>query len=207
MAAARLVALAMTWYLIALTVAGALARLSRTQRLTAATDRVTPSWVRALLDHALGIGLTGTAVLGAFVPSMVDDARRGSEVAGDERAVAESTADQTLLDGVASQRLLADNFRPAALIDLGGAAPEDTTGTEVPASPTPAAARWTIEAGDHLWKVAEETLREARGRPVADHEIDRYWRAVVELNRDVLVDRDNADLVYPGQVFELPPVD
>jgi hypothetical protein len=33
----------------------------------------------------------------------------------------------------------------------------------------------------------------------------RYWRRLIDTNRDRLRDPSNPSLVYPGQVIELPP--
>lgn len=78
----------------------------------------------------------------------------------------------------------------------------------VPAPPAPDSLPrlWVIEPGDHLWGVAEQTLAAHMGRPPADTEVVPYWRALIELNRSSLVDRDNPDLVRVGQVVELPPL-
>jgi len=59
--------------------------------------------------------------------------------------------------------------------------------------------------GDHLWRVAEVAMTNHLGRPAANHEIDGYWRRLVALNRESLIDPDNPDLVFSGQVIELPP--
>ena len=40
---------------------------------------------------------------------------------------------------------------------------------------------------------------EADGR-----EVTTYWRALIEANRDRLVDPSNPDLLYPDQVLRLP---
>ena len=63
---------------------------------------------------------------------------------------------------------------------------------------------WTAAPGDHLWGIAERVLRDAWQRPPADHEIDGYWRRLVDDNRDRLVDPDVPDLIFPGQVFRVP---
>jgi nucleoid-associated protein YgaU len=67
-------------------------------------------------------------------------------------------------------------------------------------------ATWTIAPGQHFWAVAEHVLARAWGRAPTDAEIVQYWHALIEANRDRLRDRGNPDLVYPGQVFVLPPV-
>ena len=61
--------------------------------------------------------------------------------------------------------------------------------------------------GDHLWGVSEQALSAHLGRPATDAEIDGYWRRVIDLNRDSLLDPDEPDLVFSGQVIELPPFD
>ncbi len=218
MAIVRLVALFMAWYLMALTVAGAFVRLFRSRRLVAVTDRVTPAAVRSLLDHAVRLGLTGTAVLGAIVPSVAGGRAPPVELAGAGQAELESTASQTRLDGTARQQRLTDEVMPP-VAELAPTAGEPRPGGEPepvaeleqpqpdePAPDEPAASVWVIEAGDHLWRVAEETLTEAEGGPVDDASVVAYWGQLIELNREVLVDGDNPDLVYPGQVFALPPL-
>ncbi len=74
-----------------------------------------------------------------------------------------------------------------------------------PASGPPTGS-WTIRPGDHLWHVARTTLGTARGRPVSDLEVERYWRAVIACNAERFVVPGNPDLVLPGQVMVLPPV-
>ncbi len=71
---------------------------------------------------------------------------------------------------------------------------------------TASAASWTIAPGDHLWRVATRTLQTAWGRPPRDEETARYLATLVRANQDVLAVADNADLVFPGQVFALPAV-
>jgi nucleoid-associated protein YgaU len=63
---------------------------------------------------------------------------------------------------------------------------------------------WTVAAGDHLWSIAERVLADAWARPPADHEVVPYWEQVVAANRDRLADRDNPDLIFPGQQLVVP---
>lgn len=96
--------------------------------------------------------------------------------------------------------------------DTPADAPPDTP-PDTPSAPAPApaadaapgAGSWTIEAGDHLWAVAEETLADAWGRLPADHEIAAYWADLVAANRSRLPDPANPDLVFPGTTILLPP--
>lgn len=77
---------------------------------------------------------------------------------------------------------------------------------EAPPAPAPeaAATEWTVRPGDHFWRVAEEALAAQLHRVPTDGETDPYWRRLVTANRDRLADRDNPDLLFPGQVLLLP---
>jgi nucleoid-associated protein YgaU len=64
-----------------------------------------------------------------------------------------------------------------------------------------------VQRGDHLWSIAEHTLRAASaGGTVDDAAVTRYWRVLMEQNRDRLVDPDDPDLILPGQQLVLPPI-
>lgn len=63
----------------------------------------------------------------------------------------------------------------------------------------------TLEAGDHLWEVAEAAVGAHLGRAASVAEVRPYWQSLVDLNRDVLVDPANPSLVFAGQVLRLPP--
>jgi hypothetical protein len=78
--------------------------------------------------------------------------------------------------------------------------------TIAPPAPPGTATTWTVQPGDHLWRIAERTLAAAWGREPTDAEIDPYWRDLIDLNRKRLRDAANPDRIFPGQVFELPPV-
>ena len=65
---------------------------------------------------------------------------------------------------------------------------------------------WAVEPGDHFWSIAERVLGERWGRRPTTVETDGYWRALVAANRPRLADRDNPDLLFPGQVLTLPPL-
>lgn len=58
-----------------------------------------------------------------------------------------------------------------------------------------------VAPGEHFWGIAEEVVAQ---RPDAGLEVAHYWRLLVEANRDRLVDRDNPDLIHPGQELVLP---
>jgi nucleoid-associated protein YgaU len=83
-------------------------------------------------------------------------------------------------------------------------APDATPHPQTP--PEPHTETWTIAPGDHLWAVATATLADERGRSPGDGEIADYLAQLIEANRSRLADPNNPDLVYPGQVMQLPPV-
>ena len=61
--------------------------------------------------------------------------------------------------------------------------------------------------GEHLWSIAAGQVATVIGKPLADlspAEVAPYWLGVVELNRHRLRS-GNPNLVYPGEVVELPP--
>ncbi|MBY5163112.1 LysM peptidoglycan-binding domain-containing protein [Salsipaludibacter albus] len=66
------------------------------------------------------------------------------------------------------------------------------------------ATTWTVVAGDHFWGVAEREVARHLGRVPTEDEVATWWRRLVEVNRDRLVDRDNPDLILPGQVMRFP---
>jgi nucleoid-associated protein YgaU len=66
-------------------------------------------------------------------------------------------------------------------------------------------AEWTVTAGDHLWSIAAAVLAAELGGPPGEAVIAPYWRRLIEANRDRLADRDDPDLLFPGQRLRLPP--
>ena len=75
-------------------------------------------------------------------------------------------------------------------------------------APGPAAPRtWTVAPGQHLWSISSAVLADALGRPPSDPEVVPYWRRVIEANRTRLADPANADLLFPGQVLVVPPLE
>jgi hypothetical protein len=84
--------------------------------------------------------------------------------------------------------------------------PEQPTAASLPSADQlpPSMAVHRVQPGEHFWSIAEQVVIERDGPSASDAEIAAYWRQLVEVNRDRLVDPDDPDLVLPGQVFELP---
>lgn len=94
------------------------------------------------------------------------------------------------------------------LIDLGSHEEADPSapGEETPrvaARDATAAADdvWTVERGDHLWRIAEATLVD-RGEPSDDAHVLDYWRTLIDHNRSTI--GPDPDLIHPGTVIRLP---
>ncbi|HUF14433.1 MAG TPA: hypothetical protein VMQ46_00925 [Acidimicrobiia bacterium] len=56
-----------------------------------------------------------------------------------------------------------------------------------------------VERGDHLWKISERHL----GPGATAAEVVPYWLEVIDVNTSGLRSGD-PDLIYPGEVIELP---
>lgn len=58
-----------------------------------------------------------------------------------------------------------------------------------------------VVKGDHLWKISAQHV----GAEAGNSEVAPYWREVVDVNTPQLRSGD-PDLIYPGEVVELPAV-
>ena len=198
----RLVVIAAAWYLLATIALGILARLSRAARLVALSDVLTVPPARRMMHGAFGMGLAAFTVTSLPTPE----------------ARALERADVVALD--VDEAVLGDDSRAGAVAHrLPFEAPEHLPGLEVLAAPDgedavvgePEAGTgpaeettYTVQPGDHLWSIAEQALAtDGPGTP-SEADITGYWLAVIEENRNELVDPGNADLLYPGQEIVLP---
>jgi hypothetical protein len=73
-----------------------------------------------------------------------------------------------------------------------------------PPPPQPAPATHTVTSGESFWTVAFDRVAERLGREPSDVETAEYWLGLIDANRQVLVDPDDPDLIFPGQVLRLP---
>lgn len=219
----RLAAVATSWYLIGVTAVGSLARLLRAARLLRFADALTLPAVRRLLQRSLGVAMA--AAMATSVPA-AGDAPPGSPPmvlaavgAEDERGPqgSASTPDPgtappsvtlrglpvpTLGDPASPATPAAGPGAPATEVPLPwqlgvGSAAEDA-GT--------AAATHVVTSGESLWRIASAHLQASLARSPLDAEVVPYWRELIEANRDRLPDRDDPDLILPGQELLVPPV-
>lgn len=195
----RVVVVLLAWYLLGVTLLGVVARLLRWGRLVTVADLLTVPAVRRLLQTSLGLGLAGAALTSLqAVPAAEAPAPTAATV-----ALADASADVVVLGGnsygvmraldggdVAVMRAVDEHFAIGA-VDQGAIA-------EVQGD------AWHVQPGEHFWGVAEQTLTQAWSRAPSEPETVAYWQQLVEVNRPLLADPGNPDLVYPGQVFTLP---
>ena len=86
------------------------------------------------------------------------------------------------------------------------------TGASLPTTPEPSSVadntsgEVVVERGDHFWAIAETALEQAWGRQPTSAETSTYWRQVIDANHHRLRPPHDPNLIYPGQVFQLPAV-
>ena len=193
----RVPALAAGWYLLAITLVGATGRWLRAGRLVSASDLLTVPSVRRLLNRAIGLSMAATALSG------------GTALAASGQAPSPPAAEAMtrLPDAPATSPPVTMRRLPGPPGGSSTGAMErlaDEGGPRMDTSPT-AQPTWTVRPGDHFWSVAERTLAAAWNRAPSDAETGPYWRDLVAANRPVLKDRDNPDLLFPGQLLTVPP--
>jgi hypothetical protein len=62
--------------------------------------------------------------------------------------------------------------------------------------------------GDNLWTIARDhiaAVTNRRSSDLSDHEIATYWLRVIAVNRAALRS-GNPDLIFPGELIMLPPL-
>ncbi|HYX44660.1 MAG TPA: hypothetical protein VE760_06415 [Acidimicrobiales bacterium] len=191
--ALRLLALGLAWYALVVTVAGALVRLLVAADLAAdhfvratqaGLDRLTLPPLRRVLAATMSVGI-GSASLG---PVAAGAAPRPAAMA---TAPGSTTATTGAPAGALTMRELPPpGEAPAAQFD--------------PAVEPPPQRAWTVRPGECFWSIAEDVLASTLGRRPSVAEVVPYWRRLVDANRTALADPENADLVFPGQVFTVP---
>lgn len=185
--AAALVALC---YLAGITILGLLLRMAGAVRLVACTDRLTVGPVRRLLA-GISLGVTAvTAVAVAGPATMV------------QAAVAQAAPAPPVTSGLTMHRLGPGETTAPQAVPLP--APTPVPGAAIAPPADEGRGRWTVRPGDCFWTIAESVLTSSWNRAPTDAEIVPYWQRLIAANRSALASPGDPNLIYPGQVFEIP---
>ncbi|MDH3248429.1 MAG: hypothetical protein OEQ47_05685 [Acidimicrobiia bacterium] len=205
----RYVALAGAYWLTVSSAVYLVARLSGITRLIEATAVLTLPAVRRVTDR-LVVGTLAISTLAGpaiAVTSQLSDRPATTVVdpiatrldAEDANAdSSDQVVDLAALDEVALEK----SVTPIPTSEPEVAVPAPTGSITIRAD---AHLEVIVTEGDHLWSLAERRVSEVLGRPAADHEIAPYWREVIHSNPDLR--SGDPDLIYPGEVIVLPPMD
>ncbi len=194
----RLVALGGLWYLAIVTLVGALLRMVGAASLVRITDRLTIGPVRRMLAGTMSLGLAASGVLALAAPAL-----RAPVAAATQAFEPSTTSTSTLPPSTTAVAPAAVTMHRLGPLETAppptvAPAPEAVRATASPAG------QWTVKPGECFWSIADSVLTEKWGRPASDAEIVPYWQRLIDANRHQLVQRDNPDLVFPGQVFAVP---
>jgi len=218
LAGVRLAALVAAWWLLGSTLLYVAARVARLHGTAAALGWATLPAVRRWADRAAAVSIVAATALGvgrpaaagpppttspAPVPVVVDADHRDpsslpSRPPSSVRTGQRADAPVPTVPPVETAPVVP----PPATALLAPPAPA------APASAPTAGATHAVTRGEHLWSIAAGRLATVTGKAPADlspAEISPYWRRVIEINRPRLRS-GNANLVYPGEVVELPPL-
>jgi hypothetical protein len=212
LAVAWLAAVVASGYVLVIALLGGLARMIGWRPAIRWVDALTIPSVRRALAVVTTAGISAGLLTGSpagATPLQTPGASTAAQD-GDDDLLLVRLPDDTASPSVVTMHRLpdADPATNAASNPASTAAPTPDAlrpPTTAP-PPPPAADTWTIAPGDHLWEVAHDVLAESWGRAVTDREVAAYWEHLIAENRGVLVDPQNPDLVYAGQVFTLPDV-
>jgi hypothetical protein len=200
----RLAALVAAWWLLATTLLYAAARLAHWNRAARAVGWATLPAVRRWVDRAAALSIVTGSVLGTIGPTAAEPPPTTSvpsptvvvDLDHRDRPVRSTEVPASVRTGRAA------DAAPVPAVPAPTTAPAPTVAPPLPdpppsTAPPPAlpAASHVIAPGEHLWSIAAH-------HAAGDH-VAAYWRRVVDLNRSRLRSGD-PDLVYPGEVVELP---
>ena len=127
------------------------------------------------------------------------------------RRLAHGVAGLSVTIGLAGPPAPTDPAGTAVMEVLDDAPPPTTPTAGAASQPTDAGRRCrrppddevVVAPGDSFWSLAVEAVGDHAG----PGPVDDYWRRLIARNRARLVDPGNPDLLYPGQVLLLPPIE
>jgi nucleoid-associated protein YgaU len=63
----------------------------------------------------------------------------------------------------------------------------------------------TVVTGDSFWAIATQVATTRFGGSPSAAEVTSVWHALITANSNRLIQPGNPNLIYPGQVFVVPP--
>lgn len=81
---------------------------------------------------------------------------------------------------------------------------DPATGTPTNVDSPSSVTSYTVVKGDNFWAIADAQLRASLGRTPSNTEVANYWVKLIDANRQSIRSGD-PDLIFPGEVFSLPP--
>jgi hypothetical protein len=189
-------------YGFAISVICAVAVRTRRERWARVGRRLAPGPLRRIV--------TGVAVAGAVSTIATHIGAPGTRQGIAAVAVARTATPSSMAEATTTSTTTSNSTPATTSTTVPPLAPVAQTTIELPTQrgpERPAVAepiRWTVGPGDHLWRIAEQTLAMSWGRRPTDAEIDPYWRALIAANRSRFADPRNPDLIFLGQQLDLP---
>ena len=229
----RVAALAAAYWMTASTLLYLLAKLVRLPAAIGAVEWATLPAIRRVVDGALAVTIAAGTVAGPVAPALAEppvpvvvevDEHGGplpnivSVEDSDDTLPPTDEPGQAGTVGPLPFGAARAGWSPTPAGLPGQVTPEAPAGGASQSEPPAAndqiahvastAVRSTHEvvAGDHLWSIAADHLARNRPDSPGESEIARYWRRVIDANRDRLRSGD-PDLIFPGELIELPPIE
>jgi len=160
-------------------------------RFSTLVDRLSPRFLRALSRSTVGLSVTAGLAL-PVLPSAPAENPPGTAVMVPLDAPARPASTSTTMPSTTTTAAPTPTTVPS---EPEPPDPEPPAAAPVVA-PSVRADEVVVAPGDSFWSIAVDEAGE--------RDLVEYWRALIEANRDRLVDGSNPDLLYPEQVLRLP---
>jgi len=191
---ARLVGLAVAYWLIGSTVLLLAARLARLPAAVRALSPLTWRPLRKLVESSVA----STLVLALSSPASATVDPGYVPVPAGDPTTTTTTSPLSTTSTVPITTPPNPSNPPAATIYL----PIEPSRAEAVA-PTMTPTEVVVRPGDNMWLLAERHLNDLTGEPAGDAVVAPYWLAVIAANKDRIRSGD-PDLIFPGEVLVLP---
>jgi hypothetical protein len=195
----RVLALGCGWYLLSVTAVGGAARYLHLPRITSLAERLTVPFARGLLGSMAALGvMAGPAAVPPHSPDVM------VELSADQTST--TVGAETELTDQATLHLLSDVAEPGPPTSSAPAGVSTVPAAVAPIPDPDHQNTWVVQRGESFWSIAEDHLADVAGHDITERDVGSYWRQLIELNRSRLANPNDADLLFAGQVLELPAV-